>query len=346
MISVIQFASFDESKASWLELEDNISHYPFQSYWYQKLFAEKFCEQKNIYLLGVYEDEKLIAIGGFEKIKTTALFLGMKQVLGGQDITDYGDLLFSENVSEQHVTQIWKTIQKYFMENGITSLQLDYVREDSKTYKFFQAEIINHSSTFAPPSPELLRRPSKATVEKQEVAPFITPPASWDEYLQELPRKERHELKRKIRRFEEQHAFHFCSNETIKDDFEAFIRLHRASDQAKEKFMSEEMKQFFWDLVSAEKTDYRIDFCILEMDNKIVASVMSFIGQGKALLYNSGFDPEYSYYSVGLILHAYLIKKSIEEKLPLHDFLRGNERYKYDLGAKDMQLYRIQISMP
>lgn len=328
MISIKRFESFDKCKDSWLALENNSPHYPFQSYWYQKLFADTFCDAKNIYILGLYDDTTLIAIGGFEKVDTRIIFLGMKRVLGEQDITDYGDILFAEHVSQLQVNEIWGKITDYFKGIGVTALQLDYVQEDSKTYN-------------------ILRQPAfvKATAAKQEVAPFITPPESWEEYLQEVPRKQRHELKRKIRRLEDQHAFHFCSNETIKNDFEAFIRLHRASDQAKEKFMSEEMKHFFWDMVSAEKTDYRIDFCVLEINDKIVASIMSFVGQGKALLYNSGFDPEYSYYSVGLILHAYLIKKSIEEKLSIHDFLRGNERYKYDLGAKDLQLYKINISL-
>ncbi|HSW87769.1 MAG TPA: GNAT family N-acetyltransferase [Candidatus Saccharimonadales bacterium] len=326
-MSIKRFASFEEIKPIWINLENQTPHYPFQSFWYQKLFAEKFCNSKNVYLLGVYIDETLLAIGGFEKVAEKIVFLGMKQVLGGQDITDYGDVLWKENVSEQQASGVWQTIHGYFKQQGSLELQLDFVREDSLTYK-----VVNKSAFV------------KTMADKQEVAPFIIPPSSWDEYLQSLDRKQRHELKRKIKRFEEQRAFHFCSNETIKEDFEAFIRLHRASDQAKEKFMSEEMKQFFWDIVSAEKTDYRIDFCFLNIDNKPVASVMSFIGQGKTLLYNSGFDPEYSYYSVGLILHAYLVKKSIEEKLSIHDFLRGNERYKYDLGAKDMQLYRITLT--
>ncbi|HSW96221.1 MAG TPA: GNAT family N-acetyltransferase [Candidatus Saccharimonadales bacterium] len=326
-MTIKRFYSFDEIKSHWIELENQTPHYPFQSFWYQKLFAEKFCIHNNIYLLGVYEDANLLAIGGFEKIEGTIIFLGMKQVLNGQDVTDYGDLLWKENISEQQTDTVWEEIIVYFQKQNNTLLQLDFVREDSLTYKSLQKKSAL----------------TKLQTDMQEVAPFITAPDSWEGYLSSLERKQRHELKRKIKRFEDQHAFHFCSNETIKKDFEEFIRLHRASDQAKEKFMSEEMKQFFWDIISTEKTDYKIDFCFLNIQNKPVASIMSFIGQGKTLLYNSGFDPEYSYYSVGLILHAYLIKKSIEEKLAVHDFLRGNERYKYDLGAQNMQLYKMTL---
>src|SRR5258708_4825213 len=324
MIIVKRFTSFEDAKKQWQEFEDTMFHYPFQTFWYQKLFAETFCKQQDIYLLGIYEQERLLAIGGFEKVDDTLLFLGMKKILGGQEVTDYGDLLYNSALPDKKVSEIWTAIIGYAQQQQISRVQLDYLREDSKTY------MIVHSNP--------------ATVENQEVAPYITTPSSWEQYLESLERKQRHELKRKIKRFEEQKVFHFCSNETIQNDFEIFVQLHRASDEAKEKFMSEDMKKFFWNIVSAEKNDYRTDFCFLEMDNKPVAAIMSFVGQGKALLYNSGIDPEYKYFSVSLILHAYLVKKSIEKNLQIHDFLRGNERYKYDLGAQDMQLYKITIS--
>ncbi len=334
MVIVRRFDSFEEVRMHWQTLENSVDHYPFQSFWYQKLFAENFCEQKDIYLLGIYENDTLLAIGGFERVDKRILFLGMKQVLGGQDVSDYGDILFSPGLSGSQQIAIWQTLVNYFRQKDILGLQLDFVREDSKTYVAFGEGIGQRESSFA-----------KASVDKQEVAPYLSVPSSWEDYVELLSRKDRHELKRKIKRLERQNAFHFCSQKTIKNDFEEFIRLHRTSDEAKEKFMTDAMKQFFWQIVAAEKSDYRIDLCFLAMDNKKVAAIMSFIGQGRALLYNSGFDPEYGYYSVGLILHAYLIKKSIEGKLKIHDFLRGSERYKYALGAKDRQLYNIDVTL-
>ena len=42
---------------------------------------------------------------------------------------------------------------------------------------------------------------------------------------------------------------------------------------------------------------------------------------------------------------VFLLKKSIEKKIEIFDFLRGNERYKYDLGAKDKLLYKVIIDL-
>ena len=59
------------------------------------------------------------------------------------------------------------------------------------------------------------------------------------------------------------------------------------------------------------------------------------------LLYNSGYDPDYSKLSVGLLLKALCLKEAIEDGKEYLDFLRGKEPYKYDLGAKDVQLYQV-----
>ena len=42
-------------------------------------------------------------------------------------------------------------------------------------------------------------------------------------------------------------------------------------------------------------------------------------------------------------MNALLIKEAIDKGIKVFDFLRGNERYKYDLGAKDVQLFRIKF---
>ena len=73
---------------------------------------------------------------------------------------------------------------------------------------------------------------------------------------------------------------------------------------------------------------------LLKIEGKIATGIMSFESQDEYWLYNSGYDPEFSYYSVGLLLKAHSIKKAIEAGKKKYDFLRGNERYKYELGGK------------
>jgi len=60
-------------------------------------------------------------------------------------------------------------------------------------------------------------------------------------------------------------------------------------------------------------------------------------------LYNSGYDPSLSYYSVGLLLHAMCVKDAIDQGIGHFDFLRGPEPYKAHLGGRQKSLYRMVV---
>jgi hypothetical protein len=60
-------------------------------------------------------------------------------------------------------------------------------------------------------------------------------------------------------------------------------------------------------------------------------------------MYNSGYDPAYSHYAVGLMSKALLIKDAIEAGRRAVDFMRGDESYKYDLGGKNRLVYRVVL---
>jgi CelD/BcsL family acetyltransferase involved in cellulose biosynthesis len=50
--------------------------------------------------------------------------------------------------------------------------------------------------------------------------------------------------------------------------------------------------------------------------------------------------------SPGLVLLARCVEDAIRSGLREYDFLRGRERYKYDLGGRDRIVYRVTIRMP
>ncbi|MFH0943238.1 MAG: GNAT family N-acetyltransferase [Candidatus Beckwithbacteria bacterium] len=244
--------------------------------------------------------EKDIVEEVWEKYQGGLILLGMKPVLNGQEVSDYAK------------TDI-KDLPK-----GFKTIQLDYVREDCQTFNSLRGDSLK--------------------VEKQEVAPFINLPKTFEEYLTSLKRKYRKEIKRKIKRLEE------VKYEAVKEDNLAeFIRLHRLSDPAKDKFMSEQMADFFKDMFEAKIPGWeqRLDF--LKIEGKYAAGILSFVNETEWWLYNSGFDPAYSYFSAGVNLKALSIKQAIETGKTKYDFLRGNERYKYELGAKDLQLYKLLL---
>jgi CelD/BcsL family acetyltransferase involved in cellulose biosynthesis len=70
---------------------------------------------------------------------------------------------------------------------------------------------------------------------------------------------------------------------------------------------------------------------------------MCFDYRNNIYLYNSGYNPEYSWLSAGILSKALCIKDSIEKGRKRFDFLKGDEVYKYHLGGQELPLYRYTI---
>jgi CelD/BcsL family acetyltransferase involved in cellulose biosynthesis len=91
------------------------------------------------------------------------------------------------------------------------------------------------------------------------------------------------------------------------------------------------------------KNSYSV-ILFIKHEAKLVAGIILFYFNDEVLLYNSGFDPEYFYLSPGVVVVSQAIKDSIEKEKKVFDFLRGNERYKYDLGGADRKLLRVTLN--
>ncbi|OLC19356.1 MAG: hypothetical protein AUH33_05770 [Chloroflexi bacterium 13_1_40CM_68_21] len=81
-----------------------------------------------------------------------------------------------------------------------------------------------------------------------------------------------------------------------------------------------------------------------EVMDEDVDGLYAFAYEGTLALYNAAFDPTLAPLSVGIVCHAYAIRSAIEEGIRTYDLLRGDEPYKYDLGAEDRWLVRIEAA--
>jgi CelD/BcsL family acetyltransferase involved in cellulose biosynthesis len=187
------------------------------------------------------------------------------------------------------------------------------------------------------------------TVERTEsaVAPAAELPGSWDEYIAALPKKHRHELRRKIRKLEaagEVRQVTVTEVEGLEEQVEDFLRLMGNTNEGKGAFLTPDRRRFFHLLAleAAKRGALRLSF--LELDGERLAGCLVFDYAGVYLLYNSGYDPARSDLSVGLINKAFAVRQAIETGRRRFDFLRGAERYKYSLGGQDRAIYRIVVT--
>jgi CelD/BcsL family acetyltransferase involved in cellulose biosynthesis len=184
--------------------------------------------------------------------------------------------------------------------------------------------------------------------EFEAVAPRLALPSAWEDYLGSLNKKDRHELRRKIRRaFDSGAEVTFVCLSTqaeVVETMDEFLELHTKSRQDKTDFMTPDMEQFFRRMASAMAAEDFVRLFMLRVNGKPVAAVLCFDAGSHLYMYNSGYDPAYSGLSVGLVSKALCLRWAIENGKSGIDFLRGDEPYKYDLGAKDQAIYRLRIT--
>ena len=176
---------------------------------------------------------------------------------------------------------------------------------------------------------------------------MLSLPESWDEYLERLSGKDRHELRRKIRKLERELPGVAVRSHHGPDDWDEalgrFLRLHRLSKVGKARFMDAQMERFFRDATHALAAAGWARLWFLEHEGRAVASFLCVEYAGAVGLYNSGFDPEHARLAPGIVLLAQVIRDAIDRRIPTFDFLRGEEPYKQGFGPTSEDLYNVRI---
>ncbi len=174
--------------------------------------------------------------------------------------------------------------------------------------------------------------------EQHTVSAIVDLPETYDEYLAGLSKKERHELRRKRRRFDNELGISAVERRCGEGAVELFADLHRRSAGDKGSFMTAKMQQFF--LALHEQAGGVIDV-LVDGAGTAAAAVFSFEDDETLYLYNSAFEPEVGQLSPGNVILAHLIEKTIASGRRRFDFLKGDEPYKFKLGAVPRPLYRV-----
>lgn len=253
---------------------------------------------------------------------------GVFRLLGGIDVSDYLDLLAEAGREDE----VWAALL------------------GSRPAARPLWEI--HSVPAA--SPTVTRLPALAaehgavvTVALEERCPILTLPTTWDVYLAGLSGKQRHEMLRKIRRLERENsgarAVGLSSRADIEARFDDFLALHRQSRVGKARFMDERMEAFFRRVAAALAETDQLRLWLLDAPDGPLATFLCLEWDDRVGLYNSGFRPDAAALSPGLVLLAHVIRDAIDRDKRVFDFLRGEERYKYDFGPTPTDVYKVTV---
>jgi CelD/BcsL family acetyltransferase involved in cellulose biosynthesis len=299
----------------------------FATWEWQKVWWDSFGASHELHLLAMREGLELVGLAPFmvEVVNGQRLL----RLIGGTEVADYLDIITAPGREEE----VWAEILHYFAGVAWDQLDLHAIAETSPT-----RPILDRLGQGGAYRVESLR---------EDICPRFDLPASWAAYLESLSSKNRHELRRKLRRLAAEASYNW---HTVHDPAEipaavaTFAELHRQSSRDKRVFMDQAMEAYFLANAQAMLQAGWLWLSFLEVNGRRVAGTYAYDYNGTVALYNSGYDPTYSYLSVGLLAVVFCLQEAVLAGRCCFDFLQGSEPYKYDLGGKDLAVYNIKVN--
>lgn len=184
------------------------------------------------------------------------------------------------------------------------------------------------------------------TQEKLYHCPYIQLPGDWETYLSGIDKKQRHEIRRKIRKAESGDLpvrWYIVEDESsLESEIDSFLRL-MAQDADKQAFLTDVMRTQMRKAVQAAFRENWLQLAFLEIGGEKAAGYLNFDYSNHIWVYNSGIDYQFGSYSPGWVLLGYLLQWANEQNREAFDFMRGDEDYKYRFGAIDRFVMRVQV---
>lgn len=323
-------SAFEELRADWNPLlrRAPLDHV-FYTWEWQKTWWDAY-RPGDLRILACHHEGQLLGIA--------PLFIAAPdgkrtlQIIGCVDVTDYLDFI----VNRAELSAVFTAFADYFAASRDDYDSLDFcnIPYDSPTKRIL---------------PGLLQeRGFSTSVDQQEVCPIIELPKDWPGYLSMLDKKQRHELRRKIRRVQgsEKAIDWYIVNgrHDLAEEVTHFVRLMAASDPEKAEFLRNNNNlRFFRKIVPLLQDCGWLQLNFLTVDDERAAAYINFVYGDRVMVYNSGHDHhDFADLSPGIVLLAYNIRYAIEQGFQTYDFLRGDEPYKYRMGGRDNPVMNIR----
>jgi CelD/BcsL family acetyltransferase involved in cellulose biosynthesis len=275
------------------------------------------------HIVTVVADQRVIGIAALALDGPTARFMG------SHEVCDYQDLVCAPGCE----VQVLASVIDHLAAQGIRQMDLRTLRPDALALAALQH--------LAPDRCAAGRTDDDVTFESML-------PADWEGFLGQMDGKQRHEVRRKIRRLETYGPFAYraaAPPEKLDAAADCFVGLFRRNRADKADFMNDTMVAYFRDLIAALDDQRMLRLFFLEVAGQPAASVLCFDYNGVRYLYNSGYDEQYEPLSVGILSKVFSIQTAIAAGCWRYDFLKGAETYKRRIGGQELPLYRCQVAL-
>ena len=307
------------------------SRYEYLSEWWKTLGGGEWKSAKLV-LASASENEQLIGIAPLfiaEYDNRQALML-----MGSIEISDYLDLIVREadlsrflsgliDFLASSLADTWSAIDWYNLPDHSPTLTALKANSEGRGWTY-QQEIY---------------RPT----------PRIPLNGSFEEYLSRIDKKQRHEIRRKMRRAAESELnVRFVlidKSADIEKEINDFFEL-MTQDSNKANFLHPAMREQMTVTIRAAFEHCYLWLAFLEVGGVKVAASLNFDYNNKLWGYNSGVSREHMELSPGWVLLGHVIQWCCENGRYEFDFMRGDEEYKYRFGGVNRFVMRATAARP
>jgi CelD/BcsL family acetyltransferase involved in cellulose biosynthesis len=264
-------------------------------------------------------------------IDTSEKYGRVVRPIGCVEVTDYLDIIVDRNSTQL----VFEALSDFALTNKqlFDIINLCNLPEASPTYEQFATALNVHGF--------------EVTLTQQEVCPVIHLPSTWEGYFELLDKKQRHEVRRKLRRAEgapEKIEWYIVGEQhNLNEEIEKFLHLMAASQYEKAKFLEDQQNMaFFKAIVPIIFKNHWLQLSFLVINDEPASAYLNFVYGDSVQVYNSGLVPDkYGHLSAGIILLAHNIRTAIENGYKIFDFLRGNEIYKFRMGGQETKVFML-----
>ena len=303
------------------------SRYEYLSKWWKTLGGDEW-QQAELVLVSARENDQLIGLAPL----FIADYDGQQALMlvGSIEISDYLDLIVHESDLPRFVAGLFD-----FLDSSSSSewSAIDWYN------------IPDSSPTLAALKAESEKRGWNHHEEVYRPTPRIPLNGSFEEYLSRIDKKQRHEIRRKMRRAAESDLnvrFVMIDKDAdIDSEIDTFFHL-MIQDPNKANFLTPLMREQMTATIRTAFEQGYLWLAFLEVGGAKVAASLNFDYKNKLWGYNSGVSREHRELSPGWVLLAHTIQWCCENGRYEFDFMRGDEDYKYRCGGVNRYVMRAR----
>jgi len=330
---------FEEIRDEWMDLlAHSSSDCIFLTWEWLYTWWKHFGGGRKLHVLAIRSGMDLIAIAPLASPSTKLIRLARVRAL---------EFLGTGSVGSDYLD----IIARRGRENEAIDLLVDYLLREQFVLDLKQL-VKNHSLVL-----QLAARLQQQHWKRSEICTNICPfidlaGHTWKSFQAGLGPKHRYNFHRRLKNLHRDFDTRFecvVSEDQRSAALSTLVALHNKRMQERggsDGLHSTELVGFHEELTRLALGQGWLRLFVLALNGERAAALYGFMYAKKFYFYQSGFDPQYSPHSVGLVTMGLAIEAAIEGGAQEFDLLHGNEKYKSLWAKEQRDLVRMELYPP